>query len=115
MEASGLIQALHTLRAQMDKPVSDLDIIRQSLQASIARNSGIEMPPLLTNEQRKLFIGKVDLVTAFLESEDGADAVELLIRAFTRFENTEIEKAPESVPVEAAVEHHIARPVEEHS
>lgn len=89
MEATKLIESLATLRAGFEKPPSDMEIIRRTLAAQVARASGVEMPPLLNDDQRRVFADKIDQVTAFLASEDGADAVELLVNAFTAFTQAE--------------------------
>ena len=89
MHASKLIDSLATLRATYDKPPTDMDMVRQALQAQVARASGLEMPPILTDAQRKVFADDIDRAKEFLESEDGADAVELLVCAFAAFAASE--------------------------
>lgn len=60
----------------------------------------MEMPPILNEEQRKVFADRVDKVTSFLESEDGADAVELLVNTFAAFADEVIEGGQEQAPDE---------------
>lgn len=85
MEATKLIEALGKLREGFDKPPSDMEILRRAVLAQVSRDGGVEMPPILNDAQRKIFAGKIDMVAAFLKTEDGADAVELLVGAFEAF------------------------------
>ncbi len=85
MEATKLIGALASLRVGFDTPPSDMELIRRAVQSQVDRATQPEMPPLLNADQRKLFAERIDEVTAFLECEDGADAVELLMGAWARF------------------------------
>lgn len=85
MESTKMIESLRTLRAGFEKPPSDMEIIRRSLVNQVAKLHEVEMPPLLTQEQRKTFSADLECLEAFLKSEDGADAIELLVGAFSRF------------------------------
>jgi hypothetical protein len=99
MEASRLIESLAAIRTQLEpeERLSDMDLIRRAVQAQEARALGIEQPPILNADQRKLFAENIELVTGFLESEDGADAVELLVSAWkTYVENCEIPTAEDA-------------------
>lgn len=61
MEATKLIEALGTLRAGFEKPPSDMEILRRAVLAQVARDGGIEQPPILNDDQRKVFAGKIEL------------------------------------------------------
>ena len=99
MESTKIIESLKSLRETFQQPVSDMEIIRRTLAAQTARLNGVEMPPILNADQRKVFSEKLDLLSDFLESEDGADAVELLLNAFREFV-TSREKVDEVEQVE---------------
>lgn len=85
MQVTSIVEALGKLRTTYEKPISDMGIIRQTLASHAARLGTVEMPPLLNEGQRKVFLGNLDELTEFLSSEDGADAIELLVNAFTAF------------------------------
>lgn len=85
MEATKMIESLAALRATFDKPPTDMELVRRALHAQVARANGVEMPPILNEDQRKIFAGRIDQLTEFLESEDGADAIELLMNSFKAF------------------------------
>lgn len=98
MEATRMVEALRTLRANMEKPPSNMELIRRSLVDQVAKANGVPMPPILNEEQRKVFADRAELVAEFLESEDGADAVELMVGSFNSF--VEAREVPET-PTEA--------------
>ena len=85
MEATRMVETLRALRASMDKPASNMEIIRRALAEQVARANGVPMPDILNEGQRKVFAERADMVADFLESEDGADAVELMVGAFNSF------------------------------
>lgn len=85
MASTAMVEMLRKLRTTYDKPISDMSIIRQTLASHSARLGTVEMPPILDEGQRKIFLGNLDELSEFLESEDGADAIELLVNAFTAF------------------------------
>lgn len=101
MEATKMIESLASLRAGFEKPPTDMELIRRSLAAQAARATGAEMPPLLNDNQRKVFADKIDMVSDFLATEDGADAVELLVGAFEAF--AAARAAPAEVETEATL------------
>lgn len=96
MEATYMIESIERLRTQAARPATPMQIIRSALQAQIAQLDTAPMPPIFDDGQRRVFLAELDKLEAFLKSEDGADAVELLVRTFREFQVT-----PEPVPVEA--------------
>jgi hypothetical protein len=99
MEVTPMLDALHKLQAEYETPPSHLEILRRALQERVARMGGTEMPPILTDEQRKAFADKIGYLAGFLESEDGADAVELLLNAGHAYcAREEAESTTEEVP-----------------
>lgn len=86
MEATPMIDALQKLREVYQQPRGHMEIIRDALQHQLANAAGVSMPPLLNDGQRQAFAGKLDMLKSFLESEDGADAIELLMDAWHQFE-----------------------------
>jgi len=89
MQATPMVEALKKLRDSYENPPSDMHIIRTSLMDQVASMGELRMPPLLNQTQRKVFVSNIDKVSEFLETEDGADAVELLVNAFTKFTEDE--------------------------
>lgn len=79
MAQHSLAEAINTLRTMYDNPPSDLSIIRNAL------NENLDHVKLLNAEQRQVFKDRLDLLHEFLESEDGADAVQLLTNTFEAF------------------------------
>lgn len=85
MEATELAKALRSMAEGMENPPSPMEMVRNAVLAHHARASRPEMPPILTAEQRETFTENVGLVAGFLESENGADSVELLVGAFNAY------------------------------
>ena len=81
MEATNLINSLNSMRANMATPTSHMEIIRQAVQ----RMSQPVQPNIFNEQQRQVFANKLDILQEFLESEDGADSIELLISSFNSF------------------------------
>lgn len=96
MESTKLLKAIAELRKQYDTPVSHLDIVRDSVLKQVANATKVEMPAILDDSQRKVFMGKIDLLEGFLESPNGADAVELLVDAFENYCDKVENEAPET-------------------
>lgn len=97
MEATRLIKAIQELRSGMESPPTQMEIIRRAVE----RMSAPTQPAIFNDQQRKLFENKLDLMREFIESEDGADAVELLTNAFDEFvKNKECPVADESTVAE---------------
>lgn len=93
MESTRLVETIAKLREQYAEPISDMEILRQSAMRELARITDQPEPQVFTEEQRQLLIDNCDHVTGFLESEDGADSIELLMDAFRRY--TEVEEIVE--------------------
>ncbi len=87
MQSTQLVQAIEQLRGRFlnQAPPSDMEVVRQSVLRDLARMHQIEMPPILTTAQREVFAANMGVVSEFLSTTDGADAVELLVNAFTHF------------------------------
>jgi len=79
MESTRLIDALMELRKQYEEPVSHLDVLRSLAMREVARVD------VFNEEQRKVLLADVDQLTDFLQSDDGTDAVELLMDSFRVF------------------------------
>lgn len=82
MESTKLLQAIEQFRRQYDEPVSHMTIMRDSVLKQLASINKVEMPEILDSNQRKIFMDKIGLLEGFLKSEDGADAIELMVNAF---------------------------------
>lgn len=85
MAATQLIEAIEQIKKSYETPPSNMEVVRYSVLQQLARMNDVEIPPLLTDEQRQTFIDNADKVADFLRSEDGADSVELLVNAFKCF------------------------------
>lgn len=96
MEATALIQAIEQLRQTYTEPPSHMEIVRHSVMSQLARISNVEIPPLLSDEQRQIFIANIDLVADFLRSEDGADSIELVVDSFSQFVKKSAQPKPET-------------------
>ncbi len=96
MQMTSIAEAIATLRQTYTKPMTQMEIIRKNLieQAGAVGQPG--MPAILSNEQRSVFAGKLDQLEGFLASEDGQDAIELLMTAFDEYTSQPVvEPAPE--------------------
>lgn len=77
MEATRLAEQIEELKKLHPHPISSIEAIRRQLSNP--------QPAILNEQQRQLFIGRLDYVKGFLESEDGADTIELLVDAFRKY------------------------------
>jgi hypothetical protein len=84
-EQTAMLEALDRLQAHFAQPMTQMQLIRHVLQKEAAAIGTPEMPMLLNEEQRRVFADHIDKVKAFLNSEDGRDAMELVVTAFTEF------------------------------
>lgn len=82
---SELIEALKKLRANFDAPSSDMAIIRQTLRDKISRLESPEMPPILSQDKREVILKDIDLLEEFLCTDDGNDAISLLMATWNSF------------------------------
>lgn len=82
-----LMQALERLQqlVAMPQPVSNMEMIRQLVQAEFKRQESPQVLSYICEAERELFEQHQDKVQAFLESADGCDAWGLLVEAFRSF------------------------------
>lgn len=87
MESTQLIESIEKIKqTYVDrKPPTDMEIVRHAIVSQLARMNEVEIPPLLSEEQRQAFIDNADKVSEFLRTEDGADSVELVVSSFRSF------------------------------
>lgn len=100
MESTAMLEALAELRAKFSTPISNMEIIRRALQREVSRSGETEMPPILNESQRKSFLTRIDHLEAFLQSEDGADSIELLVSSFREFAEARTPEVDEVAEVE---------------
>lgn len=81
MESTRMLQAIEELK-QHYGPRSHIEIARDSVLARLASINKVEMPPILDDKQRRIFASKIELLEGFLRSDNGADAIEMLVDAF---------------------------------
>lgn len=96
MHVTSMIEAITQLSKQYDEPPSYLTIARDSILKQLALKNQVEMPPILDDAQRKVFMDNLKFLKGFLESDDGADAIELLVNAFEHY-CYKMENAPDAV------------------
>ena len=82
MESTALINAITELRESIGTPMSHMELIRHVLQKEVSRKGMPELQMLLTEDERILLGSNLEKVQAFMETEDGADAWELLVHSF---------------------------------
>lgn len=85
MYSTKMMEDIAELKAKYNRPVSMIEVARDSIARQIASLQNVDMPPILSEEQRKVFMGKIDMLAGFLETQEGADAIELLIDAFEHY------------------------------
>lgn len=88
MESTRLIEALGKIRANYSEPVSHMEAIRRTLNEHVENADRPKTPDIFNPDQRKVFTDQIDQISAFLATEDGADAVELLVKSFQEFVTT---------------------------
>ena len=96
MESTKMLKAIAELRKQYDEPVSHIDVARDAVLKQVAAINRVEMPAILDESQRRVFMNKIDMLEGFLKSDNGSDAVELLVNAFENYCKREEAKAEES-------------------
>jgi hypothetical protein len=102
MESTQLLQDLAKLREQMSNPITHMQLIRQALQHQVALGTSIPMPQILSEDQRKVMLADVTCLEEFIKSEDGKDAVELMMIAFKEYKKAkeapaQVEQKPQEV------------------
>lgn len=85
MESTKLIQAIEELSAQYGSTPSYMQVARDAVLKQLAAKNHIEMPAILDEEQRKVFMDNIDHLAGFLKSEDGADAIEFLVNTYQHY------------------------------
>lgn len=93
MKATEFLESLAELKKQYPSPVSHVRALNDLMYYHTTQ------PPVFTNEQRQVFVENIDKLSEFLESDEGAIAVELLVDAFNCFvehQELEIEEEEES-------------------
>ena len=85
LQSTAMLESLSQIKARLAEPVSQMEIIRQSLLYRAMHMDKPQMPLIFNDNQRQVFIDHIDKVAAFLESEDGSDALELLVTTFLEF------------------------------
>jgi hypothetical protein len=85
MEMSPLFSHLAEIRKQLTRPATQMYLIRQALQSQVASLASMPTPQVFTNEQRKTLLEDVNTLEEFLKNEDGRDAMEILMTAFSEF------------------------------
>jgi len=85
MESTAMLEALAELRTKFTTPISNMEIVRRALRREVGRMDETEMPPILNEPQRKAFLERIDHLEAFIQSQDGADSIELLVSSFREF------------------------------
>lgn len=85
MESTKIILALDELMEQYKEPTSYMQVARDAVLRQVAMKNKVEMPDILDESQRKVFMDNIKHLAGFLESDDGADAVELLVNAYKHY------------------------------
>lgn len=85
MEATKMSLALKELAEQYTVPKSYVQVARDAVLEKLANKNKIEMPAILDDKQRKAFVDKIEYLAGFLESDDGADAIEFLMNAYEHY------------------------------
>ena len=81
-EASKLLTSLQALRTSIAEPVSQMELIRRAVAGEKLRLDTPQFPLPLDMEQRKFMEDNIARLESFLTTEDGADALELLMSTF---------------------------------
>jgi hypothetical protein len=85
MDNLALLEQLEQLKAKVSAPATYMGMVRMALKQQIDNFSIVPMPPILDEDQRKVFLQDVELLETFLKSQDGSDAVQLLLESFKEF------------------------------
>lgn len=83
MESTRLIETIIEFKKQnnLEEPISYLQVLREIALRSL----NPQLPPVFTEDQRQILLKDVNCLQSFLECEEGADAVELLIDSFQHY------------------------------
>lgn len=85
MESTKFLRGLDELMEQYSEPTSLMQVARDAVMRQVAAKNKVEMPVILDEAQRKVFMDNIKHLAGFLESDDGADAVELLVNAYKHY------------------------------
>lgn len=85
MASSEFIQALEQLREEIGKPMSQMEVARHAVMKQLATINNVPMPAILDDRQRKVFMDNIDHLAGFLKSDDGYDAIELVVDAYKHY------------------------------
>lgn len=102
LESTKMLAAIEKLKTQLGKQKSHIEIARDAVLKQLADINKVEMPPILDEKQRRVFMDKLNHLSGFIDSESGADAIELLVNAFEHY-CAEIEAKPVVVEDVAAL------------
>ena len=84
-ETSELLESLAKLQETLGERKSHMEIIRNLVSREAGKVGVPELTSLLTEEQREFMTGHIGIIQEFLNTSDGADAFELLMRAFKEY------------------------------
>lgn len=85
LESTKMLDAIEKLRKQIGEPMSHIEVARHAVLKQLADINKVEMPPILDEKQRKVFMDKLDYIAGYLESENGKDAIEFLVNDFEHY------------------------------
>lgn len=85
MESTKMIKALKELAADYSAPPSYIQVARDAVLKQLAAKNRVEMPAILDESQRKVFMDNIGHLEGFLESDDGAESVELMVNAYKHY------------------------------
>lgn len=85
MESTVLLRGLNELKEHYGESTSYVQIARDAVLRQVAAKNKVEMPAILDESQRKVFMDNISHLSGFLESDDGADAIELLVNAYKHY------------------------------
>lgn len=98
MESTKMLQAMEQLKRHYGEK-SQIEIARDAVLSKLANINKVEMPPILDDAQRRLFVSKIEMLEGFLRSDNGADSIEMLVDAFEHYCD-EVEQGEEDDTVE---------------
>lgn len=85
MYSEALRQGLEAMRAQIAEPMTDIQLIKEAMVREVAKKHQVVMPPILNEERWAKVLKDIDLLEAFLCTEDGDDAMDLLMNTWEAF------------------------------
>lgn len=85
MASTEFLQALEQLREEIGRPMSHVEVARHAVMKQLAAINNVPMPAILDDRQRKVFMDNIDHQAGFLKSDDGYDAIELVVDAYKHY------------------------------